>query len=274
MTSEIGSITKTARVGALGDTLRQFKAGERTGLVPYFPVGFPRIDSAVPLIEAAAAAGADIIELGVPFSDPLADGPVVQAATFQALNNGVTLRTCLDAAREARARGVKIPLVFMGYYNPIHHHGLQQFADEAAEAGVSGCIVPDLPPEEAGPLKNALDSVGLDLIPMIAPTSTDERIRLAASKGSGFVYCVSVTGVTGARTELASGLPEFIQRIRKSTSLPIGVGFGVSTRDHVRQIGKIAELAIIGSAVVKTIDQDSTASAVSSLQRYLGELLG
>lgn len=256
----------------LDDTLRTLRARGRTGIIPYLPVGFPTADSTAMLVHAAETAGADAIELGIPFSDPLADGPTIQRATARALQHGVTLATCLDAVRAARATGVTIPLLLMGYYNPILRYGLERFAEAAAVAGVDGCIVPDLPPEEAGDLRAALDAVDIALIPMVAPTSTDRRLELATRDARGFVYCVSVTGVTGARRELPPDLPAFLDRVRAATTLPIAVGFGVSTREHVEQVGRLADLAIIGSAVVERIDRPSATEAARALADYLREL--
>jgi tryptophan synthase alpha chain len=173
-----------------------------------------------------------------------------------------------------RERGETIPLLFMGYYNPILHYGIERFARAAEEAGVDGCIVPDLPPEEATELRGALDAAGIALVPMVAPTSTDERLRLAARNGRGFVYCVSVTGVTGARRDLPAELPSFLARVRGVTDLPIAVGFGVSTAEHVEQVGRIADLAIVGSAVVERIDRPTTAEAARALGDYLRDLRG
>lgn len=254
--------------------MRRLQAGSRTGLVPYFPVGFPRADSTLALVEAAVAAGADAIELGVPFSDPLADGTTIQRAANEALGHGVTLGSCLDAVREIRARGITIPLLFMGYYNPIHHYGVARFAADAAEAGIDGCIVPDLPPEEAATLREALDAHQLDLVPMVAPTSTETRLALATRDGRGFVYCVSLTGVTGARRELPIDLGAFLARVRSLTDLPLAVGFGISTREHVRQVGQLADIAVIGSAVVEHIEGRDTEQAAASLRAYLQELRG
>ncbi|MCS6802747.1 MAG: tryptophan synthase subunit alpha [Chloroflexota bacterium] len=259
-------------MATLEETLRALRERGRVGLIPYFPVGFPHADSTVALASAAAAAGADAIELGIPFSDPLADGSTIQRATTRALQNGITLAACLDAARAVRRAGVTIPLLFMGYYNPFLRYGLTRFARDAAAAGIDGCIVPDLPPEEAGDLRAALDAVGIALVAMVAPTSTEERLRLAARTARGFLYCVSVTGVTGARRDLPPDLPAFLARVRAVTDLPIAVGFGISTPEHVEQVGRLADLAIVGSAVVDRIDRPTTAEAAQALADYLRDL--
>ncbi|MFN8532929.1 MAG: tryptophan synthase subunit alpha [Dehalococcoidia bacterium] len=246
--------------------------GKRTGLIPYFPVGFPTRDSTLALIRSGEQAGADAIELGVPFSDPLADGTTVQRATTRALQNGISLEDCFAAVRDARAEGITVPLLFMGYYNPILRYGPKRFARRAATVGVDGCIVPDLPPEEAGELDQELQAVGIALVPMVAPTSTDERIHLAVRGARGFVYCVSVTGVTGARRDLASDLPDFVARVRSATDLPIAIGFGISTAEHVERVGRLADIAVVGSAVVEQVDRPSAEEAAAMLGDFLRQL--
>ena len=196
-----------------------------------------------------------MLELGIPFSDPLADGLTIQKTSFLALQQGVNIPTSLGVLGDLRARGVDAPLIFMGYFNPFLRYGLERFVADAAHAGLDGLIVPDLPPEEAGPLKGLCESRGIYLIPLLAPTSTDERIAQACNEAKGFIYCVSVTGVTGARQELASGLPHFVNRIRVHTDLPVLVGFGVSRREHVQEIGEFADGAVVASALLAAIDR-------------------
>jgi tryptophan synthase alpha chain len=226
----------------------------KPAFLPYFPVGYPTAEDSLDVIEALAGNGADLIEVGLPFSDPLADGPVIQQATQTALQNGVTVRTVLEAVVELRKRGVTVPLILMGYYNPIFNHGLAEFCEEAAAAGADGLIVPDLPPEEAGDLETALMG-RLPLIRMLAPTTSAERAKTICSGANGFLYLVSVTGVTGAREKVAAGLPDFVARVRKSApaGLPLCVGFGIASPEQAVEVGRIADGVIVGSACVRTI---------------------
>jgi tryptophan synthase alpha chain len=236
----------------------------RAAFMPYFPLGYPAPDVSVDVIEALAKNGADLIEVGLPFSDPLADGPVIQHATQIALKNGMTVARALRAVADLRARGVTIPLVLMSYYNPLMAYGLSRIAIDAANAGADGFIVPDLPPEEAGEFEAALaggrKAAPLPLIRMVAPTSPPSRMHAIAQIARGFLYLVSLTGVTGARGHLPEGLPEFVARVRAAqmrcgASLPLCVGFGIATPEHARAVGQIADGVIVGSACVKTIGE-------------------
>jgi tryptophan synthase alpha chain len=240
-----------SRLAAAFALLRQ--RGERA-LVPYFTAGHPSLGETRELILAAARAGADIVELGVPFSDPLADGPVVQRASHRALAAGITLPQVLGLVRELR-REVTIPLVLMTYYNPVLAMGLGAFARGAAAAGVDGVIVVDLPPEEAGPLRAETRGAALDLIHLVAPTSTPSRMRLIARASSGFLYMVSVTGVTGARAALPSDLVGNLRTLRAITTKPICVGFGIGTPEQARTAGRFADGVIVGSAVVSLVER-------------------
>ncbi len=235
-------------------TFARLKEEGRTGLIAFLTVGYPDLESSIDLVEALVAGGADLVELGVPFSDPLADGPTVQRSSYVALEQGVSPWTCIDAARRLRERGVQVPLLFMGYYNPWLAVGLNEFVRKAAEAGVDGLIAVDVPPEEAGELRQLCHAQGMDLIFLVAPTSTDERLALVGEQASGFVYCVSVAGITSARSDLPQELPAFIERVRRHTDLPLAVGFGVSQASHVARIGELCEAAIIGSAIIEQID--------------------
>ena len=227
--------------------------------MPYFPIGYPDLATSIDVIEALAKNGADLIEVGLSFSDPLADGPVIQKATQVALEKGITVKKSLQAVAELRGRGVDIPLVLMGYYNPMLAYGLEKFIHDAEEAGADGFIVPDLPMEEADELKSILDdgrdasSQDLPLIQMLAPTSPAERMESVARNAKGFIYLVSVTGVTGARASISDGLGDLIARVREHTSVPVCVGFGISTPEQARQVGALADGVIVGSACVKTI---------------------
>ncbi len=246
----------------------------RTGLLPYVTAGFPDVDATLQVVPALAEAGADIIELGVPFSDPLADGPTIQEASFHALGNGVTLEGCLALVERLRQRGETVPLVPFTYYNPILHYGLEAFARRASECGADGVLVPDLPPDEAGPLRDACTPYGLHLIPLLAPTSTDARIRLACQGASGFVYCVSLTGVTGARDSLPEGVFDLLARVKRHTDLPLVVGFGVSKRDHVESIGAAAQGAAVGSALIRVLQESPRDRLVEEARRFVLELRG
>lgn len=233
----------------------------RPAFMPYFPLGFPTPEISVDVIEALAKNGADLIEVGLPFSDPLADGPVIQRATQIALQQGMTVARAVAAVRELRARGVTIPLVLMSYFNPLVAYGLSQIANDAANAGADGFIVPDLPVEEAGEFESALTggrkAAPLPLIRMIAPTTPPNRIPVITQNARGFIYLVSLTGVTGARNHLPEGLPEFVVRVREHAAIPLCVGFGISTSEHARAVGQFTDGVIVGSACVKAIGEAS-----------------
>jgi len=264
--------TKTgSRIAATFARLRE--AGE-TGVCPYVTVGYPELDTVGRVGPALVAGGAAMIELGIPFSDPLADGATVQHSSHVALTNGVTVATCLDAARDLRHKGVDVPLIFMGYFNPLLSYGLERFAAACAEAGADGVIVPDLPPDESGDLREALQRHGLDLIFMLAPTSTDAQIAAVARQASGFIYCVSLTGVTGARDRLSQQLPGFISRVRQHTDLPLVVGFGISTPEHVAEAGKLAEAVAVGSAVIKRLGETPRERQPDEMEAFIRYLRG
>lgn len=246
----------------------------RAALMPYFTIGYPDLPTSLAIVQAVAEAGADLIELGIPFSDPLADGPTIQHSTQVALQNGVTLETCLHFVTELRQSGVTIPLLLMGYYNPIFSFGEERFAQMASESGAQGAIIPDLPPEEATELRAACERVGLAMVHLVAPTTPPQRIRFIAERSQGFLYVVSVTGVTGARQSLPAHLLDFIQEVRLWTSLPLALGFGVSTPEQAATYGKWVDGVIVGSAlidVVRRSENSLTAAAefVDSLRRAL-----
>lgn len=219
--------------------------------MPYYPLGYPDLNTSIDVIEALAKNGADLIEVGISFSDPLADGPVIQKATQIALENGITVKKSLAAVAELRKRGVTIPLILMGYFNPMLAYELEKFVHDAREAGVDGFIVPDLPPEEAGEFQSLTGD--MPLIQMLAPTSPNERMESIARNAKGFIYLVSVTGVTGARTSISDGLGDLIARVREHTSAKVCVGFGIGTPEQAKQVGALADGVIVGSACVKTI---------------------
>jgi tryptophan synthase alpha chain len=257
----------------LPETFDRLRREGRTGLVAYLTTGFPDLAVTPDLVRALVDGGAHIIELGIPFSDPLADGATIQRSTHAAVMNGVTLADVLDVARKLRNSGITVPLVGMGYYNPVLAYGVERFAADAAAAGLDGLIPVDVPPEESGPLRQAMNAHGLDVICMIAPTSTDERIARAVAGASGFVYCVSVAGTTGARGELPADLPEFIARVRRHTDLPLAVGFGVSRREHVAAIGQLCEAAAIGSAIIDVIERAPPDKRAERLHAYVAEVV-
>ena len=235
--------------------------------MPYFPLGYPDLETSIDVIQALAKNGADLIEVGLSFSDPLADGPVIQKATQVALEHGITVKKSLAAVAELRKRGVTIPLILMGYFNPMLAYGLEKFVNDAREAGADGFIIPDLPLEEAGEFQSIVNAGRVDgddlsplyrdlpLIQMLAPTSPNERMESIARNAKGFIYLVSVTGVTGARTSISDGLGDLINRVREHTSVPVCVGFGIGTPEQAAQVGALADGVIVGSACVKTIGE-------------------
>lgn len=252
--------------------LQALKAAGKTALVPFVTIGFPDVETSAELAEAIAGSGGDMLELGVPFSDPLADGPTIQRASFRALEQRVNVKVCLDVVSRLRTRGVEAPLIFMGYLNPFLRHGIERFVGDAAKAGLDGVIVADLPTEEAEPFQKHCQGSGIHMIPLLAPTSTDQRIAQACKQAKGFIYCVSLTGVTGARQELASDLPQLVSRIRRHTDLPVLVGFGVSRREHVRAIGRFADGAIVASALLNAIERAPKERVVQTAREFVGAL--
>jgi len=216
-------------------------------------MGYPELPSALSVVPALVEGGADLIELGVPYSDPLADGATIQAASQRALENGMSLARCLEQVAVLRERGTKVPLLLMGYYNPLLQMGLEQFVKQAHTAGVDGLIVPDLPPEEAGALLGALQKSAIDLVFLLAPTSDETRIHQVAAQASGFLYLVSLVGVTGARDRLPPELEAFIARVRKASELPLAVGFGIGTPAQARRVAAAADGVIVGSALIRAI---------------------
>ena len=228
------------------------KASDEGALVCFVTAGDPDIETTGRIVLELERAGADIVELGIPFSDPIADGPSVQASSMRALKTGTNIPAVLDLVRSIRAES-DIPLVLMTYYNPVLKYDGSRLAMDAAHAGVDGVIVTDLTPEEGGEWKAAADRAGINTIFLLAPTSTDERIKKVASLASGFIYCVSRTGVTGARPEMAQGVRELVGRIRVNTKLPISVGFGISKPEHVREVCEYADGAVVGSKLVDLI---------------------
>ena len=258
----------------LGAMFAATSAAGRPAVIAFVPAGWPERDATVAIVRAAVEGGADAVELGMPFSDPLADGVTNQRAYEQAIENGFTLELLLDAVREARAGGVGVPLLLMGYSNPLFAYGASKFVQDAADAGLDGLILVDLPPEEAAEIEPPARAAGLHMVYLLAPTSTDERIALVATHGSGFIYCVSVTGVTGARSTLPAELPAFLARVRAVTDLPLAVGFGISAREHVEQVGRLADAAIIGSAFVNAIESAPADRRLDTVRAYVEGITG
>lgn len=236
----------------LDRTFQRLKTKGEKALITYLMAGDPSLAETEQLVLALEQAGADIVELGVPFSDPIADGPVIQQAAERALRSGTTLRNILAMVGHLRVRS-QIPLVLMAYYNSIHAFGPERFCREAAAAGVDGLIVPDMPPDEAGPLKGPAAACGLQLIFLLAPTSTAERRAFVARQSNGFVYYVSLTGITGAKLGNVSEIGQSVEQIRGISKTPIAVGFGVTTPEDAAEISAIADGVIVGSAIVKHI---------------------
>ena len=249
-----------------------FAQASHTALIPYITVGYPSVETTLKVVPILASSGCDIIELGIPFSDPLADGATIQRASYEALRQGITPKVCFEVAQELR-RQVEIPLVFMTYYNPVLKFGLEQFCSKCAEVGIDGLIIPDLPPEEGQELEQSTGKHGLDLIYLLSPASTEERIKLVANRSSGFIYLVSLTGVTGARNKLPEDLEGFVARVKARTEKPLCVGFGVSTPEQARRIAKVADGVIVGSRIIQLIEEDKSLENACSFIKLLRDAL-
>ena len=250
-----------------------FNQPGHTALIPYITVGYPTVEATLKVVPLLASGGCDIVELGIPFSDPLADGATIQKASFHALENGVTPQLCLEVAKQL-SQMVETPLVFMTYFNPVFSYGLEEFCSACAGSGVSGLIIPDLPLEEGLELETITQRQGLDLIYLLAPTSTEERIRMVAERSRGFIYLVSVTGVTGARDRLPANLDAFVARVRKVATQPLCVGFGISTPEQARRVAQIADGVIVGSRIIQLMEaEDSFISPVGNFIKGLRQAL-
>ena len=239
----------------LDETFARLRAGTRPGLVTYTTAGDPDLSRSAAILKALDRAGSDVLEVGVPFSDPLADGPVIQRATERAIAAGSSLRTTLTMIGDVRSE-VSAPIVIFSYANPLFRMGIDAFARRAAEAGVDGVLALDLPIEEAQGFRETLQAAGLATIFLLSPTTTEERIRRAAELGAGFLYGISRLGVTGARDEVASGARALVARIRAHTTMPIALGFGISRPEHVAEVGRYADAAVVGSALVSLIAKE------------------
>lgn len=240
-------------------------------LVPFFTAGYPDDDTFVALVRSAAEAGCDAIEIGVPFSDPLADGPVIQASSAAALRRGVTIRRCFDLARSLGGTFDR-PLIFMTYLNPLLRMGPERFADECVRAGISGLIIPDLPVEESDPIRPVFKHRRIVYIGMVAPTSSDERVARIAEATEGFIYLVSITGVTGSRSPDRGELAGLIGRVRKHTDRPLYVGFGITNAEEARSAAEQADGVIIGSAIIRLVQESRGADAVERVRSFLSEV--
>jgi tryptophan synthase alpha chain len=261
-------------MGRLGDAISALRAEGGKAFVPYVTSGDPTLARTREVWRALDDAGADVIEVGIPFSDPMADGPTIQRASFRSLRNGTTLSLVLDALAEERA-GLRARVVIFSYYNPVLAMGLETFAERADAAGVDGVLVPDLVPEEAGPLLKAISPRGIDPVFLVAPTTPNDRLAYIGRMSPALVYAVSLTGVTGARAELPPDLAGFLARCRKHIPAPIVVGFGVSTPEHAKAVAALADGVVVGSALVKIVesvgDSDELAARVGSAARALAE---
>ncbi|PJF43562.1 MAG: tryptophan synthase subunit alpha [Phototrophicales bacterium] len=256
---------------AIQRVFKQAKAQKRAAFIPYYPVGYPDYETSVEVLAALAEAGADIIEVGVPFSDPLADGPTIQAATQIALQQGTTPRMCIKAIETIRQRNIQTPVMLMGYANPFMAYGYKHLTSDAQHVGIDGLVIPDMPADEVDTLQTLVEAADLGFVHFVAPTSSSERIRLSAEKARGYIYLVSVTGVTGERQTIATELRQYIASIRLVTQKPIAVGFGISTPEQAAEVGAIADGVIVGSALVKSAEKG--VQAVYQLAKSLRDAL-
>ncbi|CAI6059714.1 Tryptophan synthase alpha chain [Paenibacillus sp. JJ-100] len=238
----------------MDQTFQRLKEQNRTALMPFLTAGDPDVDTTIDIIKTLEQAGADILELGVPYSDPLADGPVIQRASERALKSQITIHTVMDIAVKAREEGVKIPFVLFTYYNPVLQTGLDVFFDELVKHDISGIIIPDLPIEEAADIRRRCDEAGVHLVPLVAPTS-NARMEQILSGARGFIYCVSSLGVTGERASFFDGVEKFIETVKSLTDLPVAIGFGISSHEQVARFSRICDGVIVGSAIVRQVEE-------------------
>lgn len=258
----------------IDETLNKARAEGRTVLSPFVTVGFPDVPTSVEIAEGVLRNGGDLLEVGVPFSDPMADGPTVQKTSFHALRQGVTVETCLDAVRTLRSNGVGAPLMLMGYCNPFLQYGLQDLVRDASDAGVDGVIVPDLPPEESEEFQALCAESNIHQIHFVALTSTDRRIEYICGRAGGFIYCVAVLGVTGARRDIRADVARLVRRVRRHTDIPVIQGFGVSSKEHVDAIATYADGAIFASAMFDAIEDAPNYRKVEAAVDFVRGLKG
>lgn len=250
----------------IDQTFAQLKQSGRKGVIAYLTAGDPDLEVTGELVREMAHSGADMIELGVPFSDPVADGPVIQAASERALRNGVSLKEVLALAKDLGA-DTGVPLLIMTYYNPVFAYGIEEFVKDAVKSGIDGVIVPDLPLEECGELARALETAGIHNIYLLSPTSSAERIAKTVQQACGFIYCVSVAGVTGSRGDIPQSGRDLLARVRQLTALPLALGFGISGPEQANLLGEDGDAVIIGSAIVKLIEKGGTKEAITDRVR-------
>ena len=258
-------------VGRVGSAIAKRQGDATAAFMPYVLLGYPSRMESVAMVRTLADAGADLFEIGFPFSDPLADGPTIQAATHRALLNGMTTRECLDIAKELREAGITQPFCALSYYNPIFNYGPDRFIEDAVQAGFDGFIIPDLPPDEGEEMEEACREAGLALVYLLAPSSSRERIELVTARSTGFVYLVSVLGTTGARASLPDYLTDLVAQVRADTDTPVCVGFGVSNGAQAAQVASIADGAIVASALIDAVSGPNGANAVKCLARNLAQ---
>jgi tryptophan synthase alpha chain len=269
-------MTENASLAAnrIADAFARAKGEERTALIPFVTGGYPTLERSEEWLLALVRGGADIIEIGVPFSDPLADGTTIQRTNQAALRHGVTLADLMAMVRRVREQhDVTVPILLMGYFNPMLQYGLERLVADADAVGLDGFIIPDLPAEESDELLAICRRHGLDLIYLLAPTSTDARIEAVAERASGFIYCVSLTGVTGQRDALPD-LTGYLSRVRARTDIPVAIGFGISTPEHVRQVGAVADGAVVASALINYVDTVPEDDQAEAAERFIRGLRG
>lgn len=261
-------------MGRIEDAFAQLKREGKKGLIPFITAGDPNLDVTCELMVELANSGATIIELGVPFSDPMADGPVIQRASERALKHGFGLKAVLETAAKARKR-MDVPIVLFSYFNPLLQFGLDKLGRNLKETGIDGLLVTDLIPEESGPLARELRAHEIDLIFLVAPTTTESRLRMITDRASGFIYAVSRAGVTGTRTELSAEAETLVKRVRGLSDLPVAVGFGISTAGQIAETWRYADAAVVGSAIVSKIEQlAGDADIVSNIGKLVRSLTG
>ncbi|MDG1192746.1 MAG: tryptophan synthase subunit alpha [Arenicellales bacterium] len=248
---------KTDRIAS---TFNRLSKEHRAGLVTFITAGDPNLQTSLEILDRLPSAGADIIEIGMPFSDPMADGPAIQAASLRSLANGGSLRATLEMVRSFREKDQTTPLILMGYFNPIYQYGTTQFVNDAASAGVDGLIMVDLPPEEDDELCDPARTAGLHWIRLVTPTTNKDRLSDVLANSSGFVYYVSIAGITGTQSAGAASIEKAVHQIKTKSDLPVAVGFGIKTREQVKEIGNIAEGVVVGSAIVNKIEQNLDAN--------------
>lgn len=248
------------------------KETSQKGFIPFVSAGDPDLETSRQIVLSLAELGADVIELGVPFSDPMADGPTIQASSQRALNRGVTVKDVLELVRQVRT-ATDVPIILFSYLNPLLRYGLEQLAEDAAAVGADGVLVTDAIDDEAAEIAGLLAGKGLDLISLVAPTTTDERLARIAARSSGFIYAVSRAGVTGARSETSQAAEKLVGRVRQFTQLPVAVGFGISTRDQIEDVWRYADAVVVGSAIVAEIERSDGQDAAERVRAFLRTLL-